>query len=156
MRDIFLLSFLIQVAWKIIRLSESIENMLYERDWVVIMDEAQLKVFRDLLLQQKDDILKSADLTVSDMNDNTVNYPDPTDRASIESDRSFALRLRERERMLLGKINEALERIESGDFGICESCGNDISLKRLEARPVTTLCIDCKKKAEALEKARGE
>ncbi|MDR1050430.1 MAG: RNA polymerase-binding protein DksA [Deltaproteobacteria bacterium] len=120
------------------------------------MEEAQLRTFRDLLQKQKDELLQNADLTVSDMNDSSVNYPDPTDRASIESDRSFVLRLRERERMLLGKINDALDRIDSGDYGVCESCGNDISLKRLEARPVTTLCIDCKKKAEALEKARGD
>jgi DnaK suppressor protein len=120
------------------------------------MDDAQLKRFKEILLQQRDEILQNADETVSDMNDQADNYPDPTDRASIESDRSFTLRLRERERMLLTKINEALERIESADFGICESCGGDISIKRLEARPVTTLCIDCKKKSEALEKARGE
>jgi DnaK suppressor protein len=120
------------------------------------MEEAQLQRFKEILLKQRDEVLQNADVTVSDMNDNTVNYPDPTDRASIESDRSFTLRLRERERMLLSKINEALERIETGDFGICESCNGDISLKRLEARPVTTLCIDCKKKAEAKERARGE
>jgi DnaK suppressor protein len=120
------------------------------------MEEAQLQRFKEILLRQREDILQNADVTMSDMNDNNVNYPDPTDRASIESDRSFTLRLRERERMLLSKVNEALDRIESGDFGICEACNGDISLKRLEARPVTTLCIDCKKKAEALEKARGE
>jgi DnaK suppressor protein len=120
------------------------------------MDEEQLEYFKNLLIQQRDEILQNADETVADMNDQTINYPDPTDRASIESDRSFILRLRERERMLLTKINEALERIETGEFGICESCGGDISSKRLEARPVTTLCIDCKKKSEAIEKARGE
>jgi DnaK suppressor protein len=120
------------------------------------MDDGQLQFFKDLLLQQRNEILQNADDTVADMTDQTVNYPDPTDRASIESDRSFILRLRERERMLLTKINEALERIEAGDFGICESCGGDISVKRLEARPVTTLCIECKKKTEAREKARGE
>ncbi|MDR1656029.1 MAG: RNA polymerase-binding protein DksA [Deltaproteobacteria bacterium] len=120
------------------------------------MDEGQLKYFKELLLNQRHEILQNADETMADMNDQTINYPDPTDRASIESDRSFILRLRERERMLLTKITEALERIEAGEFGICESCGGDISIKRLEARPVTTLCIECKKKSEALEKARGE
>ncbi|MDR1486790.1 MAG: RNA polymerase-binding protein DksA [Deltaproteobacteria bacterium] len=120
------------------------------------MDNGQLKHFKELLLQQQNEILQNADETVAGMTDQTVNYPDPTDRASIESDRSFILRLRERERMLLTKINEALERIENGEFGTCESCGGEISIKRLEARPVTTLCIDCKKRTEAQEKARGE
>jgi DnaK suppressor protein len=120
------------------------------------MENDQLEFFKDFLLQQRDEILQNADETVADMNDQTVNYPDPTDRASIESDRSFVLRLRERERMLLTKINEALERIESGEFGICESCGEEIGFKRLEARPVTTLCINCKTRSEAMEKARGE
>ncbi|MDR1677976.1 MAG: RNA polymerase-binding protein DksA [Deltaproteobacteria bacterium] len=120
------------------------------------MEEPQLMHFKEILLQQRNEILQNADETVSDMNDQSDNYPDPTDRATIESDRSFTLRLRERERMLLTKINEALERIETGDFGVCDSCGGDISIKRLEARPVTTLCIDCKKKSEAQERARGE
>ncbi|MDR3203157.1 MAG: RNA polymerase-binding protein DksA [Deltaproteobacteria bacterium] len=120
------------------------------------MDDAQLKRFKDILLSQRNEILQNADETVADMNDQISNYPDPTDRASIESDRSFILRLRERERTLLTKINEALERIENGEFGICEACGSDISLKRLQARPVTTLCIDCKTRSEAMEKARGE
>jgi len=120
------------------------------------MDDKQLAHFRELLLKRRSEILRYADDTVTDMNDQNDNYPDPTDRASIESDRNFILRLRERERTLLVKIDEALERIDSGDFGICESCGSDIGFKRLEARPVTTLCIDCKTRAEAAEKARGE
>jgi DnaK suppressor protein len=120
------------------------------------MDEEQLKRFKELLLGQRNEILQNANETVADMTDQTVNYPDPTDRASIESDRSFVLRLRERERMLLTKILEALERIENGEFGVCESCGGEIGSKRLEARPVTTLCIDCKTRSEAQEKARGE
>ncbi|MDL2260332.1 RNA polymerase-binding protein DksA [Deltaproteobacteria bacterium OttesenSCG-928-K17] len=120
------------------------------------MDDKQLAYFKELLLQRRGEILQYADDTVTDMNDQTDNYPDPTDRASIESDRNFTLRLRERERFLLLKIDEALERIDSGEFGVCETCGSDIGVKRLEARPVTTLCIDCKTRAEAVEKARGE
>jgi DnaK suppressor protein len=120
------------------------------------MDDKKLAYFKDLLRQRRGEILRYADDTVTDMNDQNDNYPDPTDRASIESDRNFILRLRERERFLLLKIDEALERIDSGDFGICESCGSDIGFKRLEARPVTTLCIECKTRAEAAEKARGE
>ncbi len=120
------------------------------------MDDKQLDYFKQLLLKRRGEILQYADDTVTDMNDRSDNYPDPTDRASIESDRNFILRLRERERFLLVKIDEALERIETGEFGICESCGSEIGHRRLEARPVTTLCIDCKTKAEAVEKARGE
>lgn len=120
------------------------------------MDEKQLAYFKELLLKRRNEILQYADDTVTDMNDQSDNYPDPTDRASIESDRNFILRLRERERFLLVKIDEALERIDTGEFGICESCGSDIGPKRLEARPVTTLCIECKTRAEAAEKARGD
>lgn len=74
--------------------------------------------------------------------------PDPTDRASLEADRSRALRLRDRDRRLIGKIQEALERLEAGTFGVCESCSGPISTARLRARPVTTLCIECKREAE--------
>ncbi len=120
------------------------------------MDDAQVAYFKELLLKQRGEILQYADDTVTDMNSQSDNYPDPTDRASVESDRNFILRLRERERFLLLKIDEALERIESGEFGICESCGSEIGMKRLEARPVTTFCIECKTRMEAAEKARGE
>ena len=74
--------------------------------------------------------------------------PDPADRASLETDRSRALRLRDRDRRLIGKIHQALERLEAGTFGVCESCGGPISAARLRARPVTTFCIDCKREAE--------
>jgi DnaK suppressor protein len=89
------------------------------------------------------------------MTDGKDNFPDPTDRASLESDRNFMLRIRDRERKLIVKIGEALARIENGEFGICESCGEEISEERLRARPVTTLCIDCKTREEELEKSRG-
>ncbi len=78
--------------------------------------------------------------------------PDPTDRASLETDRSRALRLRDRDRRLIGKIQEALERLEAGTFGLCQSCGGRISPARLRARPVTTLCIECKREAERAER----
>ncbi|HEU4386119.1 MAG TPA: RNA polymerase-binding protein DksA [Anaeromyxobacteraceae bacterium] len=74
--------------------------------------------------------------------------PDPTDRASLETDRSRALRLRDRDRRLIGKIQQALERLEAGTFGVCEACGGPISAARLRARPVATFCIDCKREAE--------
>ncbi len=81
-------------------------------------------------------------------------FPDPTDQASVETDRSFDLRIKDRERKLIRKINQALTRIKDGEFGICESCGGNISVKRLQARPVTTLCIDCKQEQEQEERTR--
>ena len=120
------------------------------------VDEKKIEYFRDLLHQRRSELLGHADATVNDMVDTKENFPDPTDRASVESDRNFTLRLRDRERKLIVKINEALERIEDGSFGYCDDCGEEIGFKRLEARPVTTQCIDCKKKAEARERARGE
>jgi DnaK suppressor protein len=83
------------------------------------------------------------------------NFPDPTDRASLESDRNFMLRIRDREAKLIKKIKKALARIDNGSFGICETCGEEISIERLRARPVTTQCIECKTKEEALEKSLG-
>jgi DnaK suppressor protein len=100
-------------------------------------------------------LLSQADDTVSGMTVANENFPDPTDRASLEADRNFLLRIRDRESKLIKKIKQALERIENGTYGICESCGEEISVKRLKARPVTTQCIECKAKEEALEKALG-
>ena len=96
-----------------------------------------------------------ANKTVTGMSGLKENMPDPTDRATLESDRNFTLRIRDRERKLIGKIKDALERIENGTYGICESCEEEISDKRLRARPVTTLCIKCKKKQEDEERMRG-
>jgi DnaK suppressor protein len=86
------------------------------------------------------------------MTDEKENFPDPTDRASMESDRNFELRIRDRERRLIRKIREALKRIDDGEFGICESCEEEISESRLRARPVATLCIDCKEEQERRER----
>ncbi|MCF8032574.1 MAG: RNA polymerase-binding protein DksA [Desulfarculaceae bacterium] len=119
------------------------------------MNQKKLESFRRLLEEKLDELLKEAERTVAGMTDSKENFPDPTDRAAMESDRNFLLRIRDRERKLISKIREALERIDDGTYGICESCGEDISEKRLKARPVTTLCIDCKKRQEANEKARG-
>ncbi len=120
------------------------------------MNEKKLEEFRELLIQKRHELLSEAERTVSGMTDAKENFPDPTDRAALESDRNFLLRIRDRERRLLAKIEEALERIEDGTYGICESCGEDISEDRLKARPVTTLCFDCKQRQEAQEKARGQ
>jgi DnaK suppressor protein len=120
------------------------------------MKTDQLEYFRNLLAQRIDQLLNEAGKTVSDMTDESANLPDITDRASLESDRNFELRIRDRERKLIKKLREAIARIDEGTFGICELCEGKISEKRLMARPVTTLCIDCKKKQELLEKQRGE
>jgi len=119
------------------------------------MEKDRLEFFRELLNGRLEDLLKNAEGTVNDMTDILESFPDPTDRASLESDRNFTLRIRDRERKLIVKIKEALERIEDGTYGVCDRCGGDISEKRLMARPVTTCCIECKKKEEAIEKARG-
>jgi DnaK suppressor protein len=116
------------------------------------MKKAKMEEFRQLLQEQMDQLLREADKTVSEMTDEKTNFPDPTDRASLESDRNFELRIRDRERKLISKIREALDRIEAGEFGECEDCGDQIGAARLKARPVTTLCIECKTEQERQEK----
>jgi DnaK suppressor protein len=116
------------------------------------MNRNHLEELKKILHEQLDTLLRDAGRTVTEMTDEKTNFPDPTDRASLESDRNFELRIRDRERKLILKIREALERIDAGEFGICESCGEDISPARLKARPVTTLCIDCKTEQERQEK----
>ena len=116
------------------------------------MKKAKLEEFRQLLQGQMDQLLLDAGKTVSEMTDEKTNFPDPTDRASLESDRNFELRIRDRERKLISKIREALDRIEAGEFGECEDCGDIIGEARLKARPVTTLCIECKTEQERQEK----
>ena len=116
------------------------------------MKKTKMEEFRQLLQEQMDQLLREADKTVSEMTDEKTNFPDPTDRASLESDRNFELRIRDRERKLISKIREALDRIEAGEFGECEDCGDQIGEARLKARPVTTLCIECKTEQERQEK----
>lgn len=121
-----------------------------------MLSKKKQEYFRELLTQRLNELLDEANKTVSGMTNNRENFPDPTDRASLESDRNFTLRIRDRERKLIGKIKDALERLDNGTFGICEECEEDISEERLMARPVTTLCIECKKKQENQEKLRGQ
>lgn len=117
----------------------------------------KLEAFRKLLTQKINELLSEAGKTVSEMTNNgKENFPDPNDRASLESDRNFELRIRDRERKLIVKMQEAIKRIDDGTYGVCESCGEPISEKRLLARPVTTECIDCKTKQEKMEKLKGE
>jgi len=120
------------------------------------MEKELLEKFKKQLIDKREEILDEAGKTLSDMTDQNINIPDPNDRATVESGRSFELRIRDRERKLLSKIEAALERVEEGDFGECEDCGEEIGRKRLEARPVTTLCIDCKTIQESKEKAQGK
>jgi DnaK suppressor protein len=116
------------------------------------MEEAKIEYFRGMLQDEMKVLLEEAGKTVSEMTSETTNFPDPNDRATQESDRSFELRIRDRERRLINKIREALERIEEGTFGVCEMCEEEIGEARLKARPVTTLCIDCKMEQERKEK----
>jgi DnaK suppressor protein len=119
------------------------------------MKKDDIEYFKDLLTNRLEELLSHADNTVSGMTAPKENFPDPSDRATLEADRNFMLRIRDRENKLIKKIKKALERIDEGTFGVCEKCGEDISASRLKARPVTTLCIDCKTKEEAFEKALG-
>jgi DnaK suppressor protein len=117
------------------------------------MRQRDLNSFRRLLESRKREILSEADRVVGHMNSKSPDgFPDPTDRASLESDRALILRMRDRERKLLTKIDEAFKRLDTGTYGRCEECGDDIALERLKARPVTTLCIVCKSDQEARER----
>lgn len=117
----------------------------------VFVNKKQVKFFRQLLQRRIEELLSEAGKTVEGM-DEEENFPDPTDRASMESNRNFTLRIRDRERKLILKIEEALMRLDDGTYGICEVCGGKINVARLKARPVTTLCIDCKSSQEVEER----
>lgn len=119
------------------------------------MDPDRQEYFRNLLQERLREILGEADKTRVDMTGSGTPFPDPADRATLETDRNFTLRIRDRERRLINKILEAMDRIESGTYGYCEICGGDIGEKRLTARPVTTMCIACKSRQESLERVRG-
>ena len=123
------------------------------------MDQEKLIYFKGLLEQRLHALLEEAGKTCNGMRQEpNEDFPDPTDRASLESDRNFLLRIKDRERKLIMKVKEALDRIDNGTFGICESCGRPISAKRLMVRPVTTLCIECKTEGEhqeRIERMRG-
>jgi DnaK suppressor protein len=108
------------------------------------------------LEKQRTTLLSEAGVIIgSGLNSNQENLADVGDQATAVADQNFLLRLKEREQKLLKKIDEALERIANGTFGICESCGGEIGFKRLKARPVTTLCIECKTQQEQEEKVRS-
>ena len=116
-----------------------------------IMEHTQIQYFFKLLQDMAHSLRENGELMRENMSENGEIFADPADRASAESDKAFALRLRDRERQLLRKIEEAIGRIEEGRYGICEECGENISVARLKARPVTQLCIECKSKQEERE-----
>lgn len=116
------------------------------------MSKAQVKHFRAILQSWKNELIEHVDDTVHHMQDEAANFPDPNDRATQESEFGLELRTRDRERKLLGKINLALLRIDDGDYGYCEETGEEIGLKRLEARPVATLCLEAQERREMAER----
>jgi DnaK suppressor protein len=116
------------------------------------MNNKQHKHFRAILETLKEELLQDVERTVHTMQDEATVFADPNDRASQESDIALELRNRDRERKLIKKIDEALGRLENGEYGYCDSCGVEIGLKRLEARPTATMCIDCKTLEELREK----
>lgn len=115
------------------------------------MEQKDIEFFRKFLNQRVEELRSEAGKTVDDM-DEDGNFPDPSDRATMESHRNSVLRIRDRERKLIFKIQDALRRLDAGEFGVCEECGEEIGIERLKARPVTTLCIDCKSSQEVREK----
>ncbi|MBI5048741.1 MAG: RNA polymerase-binding protein DksA [Deltaproteobacteria bacterium] len=119
------------------------------------MEKERLDFFKNLLNAKLEELLAEAGKAVTVLSStDEEGFPDPTDRASHETNRNFLLRVKDRERRLIAKIHEALKRIDDGAYGICEICGEGISEKRLEVRPVTTSCIRCKEEEEAQEKQR--
>lgn len=119
------------------------------------MSDRQIEHFTDILQSWKRDLLEEVDRTVHHMKDDAANFPDPADRASQEEEFSLELRTRDRERKLIKKIEQTLTRLDEGDYGYCDSCGVEIGIRRLEARPTATLCIDCKTLAEIKERQLG-
>jgi len=119
------------------------------------MEKKNFEFFRHLLTQWLEELLNRDDDTVEELLDSQENLADPLDRVSVESERIWTLRIRDRESILIKKIRQSLEDIETGEYGICEDCGEDISIERLKARPVTSFCIRCKTKRESVERLTG-
>ncbi len=119
------------------------------------MNDAQREHFRKILLEWKRQLMEEVDMTISHLKEEATNFADPSDRASQEEEFSLELRTRDRERKLIRKIDEAIERLDEDDYGFCDACGVEIGIRRLEARPTATLCIDCKTLAEIKEKQIG-
>jgi DnaK suppressor protein len=119
------------------------------------MNDKQVEHFQNILHGWKRQLMEEVDRTLHHMQDEAANFPDPNDRATQESEFTLELRTRDRERKLIKKIDESLATLDSGDYGFCETCGIEIGIRRLEARPTATLCIDCKVLDEIREKQMG-
>ena len=126
-----------------------------EKEGEEYMNDAQLEHFAQILKKWRSELMEEVDRTVHHMQDDAANFPDPNDRATQESEFSLELRTRDREHKLIKKIEEAIKNIEAGDYGYCETCGVEIGIRRLEARPTATQCIDCKTLDEIREKQMG-
>ncbi len=116
------------------------------------MNKRQLKTYERLLNKKIDSLIGKADSAVGGMSTERETFPDPTDQAAMEAERNFMLRVRDRERKLILKARSALARIESGNYGYCDRCGEQISDRRLKARPEATMCIECKRELEDRER----
>ena len=116
------------------------------------MSDGQIKHFREILSKWRHELMEEVDRTVHHMQDEATNFPDPADRATQEEEFSIELRTRDRERKLIKKIDQTLDRLDQGDFGYCDTCGVEIGLQRLEARPTATQCVDCKSLEEIKER----
>lgn len=116
------------------------------------MNEQQREHFKNLMQAWKQELMEEVDRTVNHMKDEAANFPDPADRATQEEEFSLELRTRDRERKLIKKIDSTIELIDSNDYGYCDQCGVDIGIRRLEARPTATLCVDCKTLDEIKER----
>ena len=115
------------------------------------MNEQDLQSFRERLEKMRSDLVEDSEETVHEMREENNLYPDPSDRATSETEHINLLRIRDRERKLMSKVDEAIERLNKGTFGFCQECGEGIDIERLEIRPVTTFCIRCKETLEAKE-----
>lgn len=119
------------------------------------MSNDMLEHFRGLLQKWKQELMEEVDRTMHHMQEDAANYADPSDRATQEEEFSLELRTRDRERKLIKKIDQTMDRIDKDDYGFCDQCGVEIGTRRLEARPTATLCIDCKTLAEIRERQTG-
>jgi DnaK suppressor protein len=119
------------------------------------MNAEQVEHFRNILLKWRQELIDEVERTVHHMQDDAGNFPDPNDRATQEEEFALELRTRDRERKLIKKINEAVDRLDAGEYGYCDMCGIEIGVRRLEARPTATLCIDCKTLDEIRERQLG-
>jgi DnaK suppressor protein len=143
-------------------LQRRIRGRIFHRDLTInkgkedtMLTDKNKNYFKKILKKRLEELSSGNKETITHSESAKDELYDFIDQASVESDRDLNYHIKERESRLIIKIKDALERIESGDFGICEECGEEISEKRLKARPVTTLCINCKKRQEVMEKARG-